>query len=87
MEIAMNTSVGNERRHTDRRQAQRRTAGASLDVTRIEHENLYQKVEEVARALHRVEHELHSHGRRITALEDEAHDLHGASGAAGQKRA
>ncbi len=46
---------GDRRRDIDRRNG---TAGASLDVTRLEHENLYNQVLENVRALRRMESEL-----------------------------
>jgi len=40
-----------------------------VDVTRLEHENLYGQVEEVLRSLRRIEHELHGNRERIGVLE------------------
>lgn len=42
---------------------------ALIDVTRLEHENLYGQVEEVLRTLHRIELELRAQRGRIEALE------------------
>jgi len=43
------------RRHSDRR---RDRPGASMDVTRLEHENLCNQVAENVRTLRRIEHEI-----------------------------
>ncbi|HZR23942.1 MAG TPA: hypothetical protein VFA59_10170 [Vicinamibacterales bacterium] len=40
-----------------------------MDVTRLEHENLYGQVEEVLRSVRRIEHELHMNRERIAELE------------------
>ena len=40
-----------------------------MDVTRLEHENLYGQVEEILRMLHRIELELHAQRARIDAVE------------------
>ena len=46
-----------------------------MDVTRLEHENLYEQVEEVLRSLRRIETELHIHRERLDALEHDAQIL------------
>ncbi|HMD35638.1 MAG TPA: hypothetical protein VKH42_11750 [Vicinamibacterales bacterium] len=62
--------MANERRRRERRRQERRQfPSAALDVTRLEHENLYDVVEEVLRTLQRVEFQLIGHGRRLEALE------------------
>jgi len=54
-----------ERRNAPREPSQdRRAASASLDVTRIEHENLYSQVQQNAEHIRRLETEL----RRIREL-------------------
>ncbi len=56
--------------HPERRVAERRRAPSeSIDVTRLEHENLCHQMDEVLRLLRRVETELHGLGERIVALE------------------
>ena len=61
-----------ERRiHTSRR----RPAGDSVDVTRLEHENLYDQVEGMLRSLRRIEDELQETRQRIGALERDLEKL------------
>ncbi len=60
------------RQDVERRRGERRaSAGDSVDVTRLEHENLYGQVEEILRSLRRIEHELHVQSGRITTLEQD----------------
>jgi len=63
--------VATERRKaSDRRKKnRRRPPSESVDVTRLEHENLYGQVEEVLRSVRRIEHELHMNRERIAELE------------------
>jgi hypothetical protein len=61
----MNGYSGNERRKGERRAS----AGQSVDVMRIEHENLCRQMEEALRVLRNIETELASHGARLRALE------------------
>lgn len=60
-----------ERRHNpDRRVRQRRQhPSESIDVTRLEHENLFRQVEELLRMLRRVEHELIAQSQRLRSVE------------------
>jgi hypothetical protein len=60
-----------DRRHADRRGPfdRREQASAQIDVTRIEHENLYNQVMENVRALRRIETEL----ARIRSLLEQSH--------------
>lgn len=44
-------------------------AGYSIDVTRLEHENLCQQVDEVLRMLRRIEAELQRQQQRIERIE------------------
>jgi negative regulator of sigma E activity len=68
--------VAIERRHLpDRRQRERRTAGATVDVTRIEHENLYGQVAEVLRMLRGIETELQRQRERIAMVERDLQTL------------
>jgi len=46
-----------------------------VDVTRLEHENLYGQVEEVLRCLRRIESELHGQRERLDTLEHDVHVL------------
>ena len=52
--------MNSDRRHGNRRRSfeRRAQASAQTDVTRIEHENLYNQVMENVRTLHRIESEL-----------------------------
>jgi hypothetical protein len=61
-----------ERRSGERRGgAERRTVpGAAVDVTRLEHENLFQQVGELIRMVHRVEHQLNTVMKRLDQLEN-----------------
>jgi len=62
----------NERRQGERRNGDRRsTPGAAIDVTRIEHENLYGQVEEILRVIRRVENDLRSVGERLGRVESD----------------
>ena len=61
-----------ERRQGERRNGDRRsTPGAAIDVTRIEHENLYGQVEEILRIIRRVENDLRSVGERLGRVESD----------------
>jgi hypothetical protein len=58
--------VADERRRQERRTKERRKPpSASIDVTRLEHENLYEQVEQILRSLRRIEHELRELDRRV----------------------
>ena len=46
-----------------------------MDVTRLEHENLYGQVEEVLRYLRRIETELHVQRERLDTLEHDVQTL------------
>jgi hypothetical protein len=43
--------------------------GSALDVSRVEHENLFRQVDEVLRRITRMELELCEHDARLEALE------------------
>lgn len=60
-----------ERRSRQRRNVERRqhAPGDSVDVTRLEHENLCRQVDEVLRMLRRVEAELQRQQQRIERIE------------------
>src|SRR5438094_4844089 len=61
-----------ERRQGERRNGDRRsTPGAAIDVTRIEHENLYGQVEEILRVIRRVENDLRNVGERLGRVESD----------------
>jgi hypothetical protein len=62
----------NER--VERRIADRRLTGSALDVSRVEHENLFRQVDEVLRRIARMELELCQHGARLEALEQASGD-------------
>jgi hypothetical protein len=57
----------NER--VERRVGERRLTGSALDVSRVEHENLFRQVDEVLRRITRIERELCEQGARLEALE------------------
>lgn len=57
-----------ERRTTERRIGERRRAGESVDVTRIEHENLTRQVEDNILALRRLEAEVRRLRDRLDQL-------------------
>jgi hypothetical protein len=62
--------VATERREHDRRRKERRKPpSSSIDVTRIEHENLYGQVEQILRSLRRIENELRALDRRVKPAE------------------
>jgi hypothetical protein len=64
--------VATERRHGERRQRNRRqTPGETVDVTRLEHENLCGQVDELLRAVRRIEQELLNQRQNIQTLEGE----------------
>ena len=54
----------------ERRVGDRRLTGSAMDVSRLEHENLFRQVDEVLRRVARMELELHQHDARIEALEN-----------------
>jgi hypothetical protein len=55
----------------DRRKGERRVPPSEhLDVTRLEHENLCNQVDEVLRILMRIEAELRAQSERIKTLEE-----------------
>jgi hypothetical protein len=58
----------------ERRVADRRLTGSAIDVSRLEHENLFRQVDEVMRRVARIELDLHRHDARIEALESLADD-------------
>lgn len=60
-----------ERRTRERRNVERRQKPPSIafDVTRLEHENLCQQVDEVLRMLRRIEAELQRQQQRIERIE------------------
>ena len=47
-------------------QNRRKPPSGSIDVTRIEHENLYGQVEQILRSLRRIESELRALDRRVS---------------------
>jgi hypothetical protein len=47
----------------------RRMSGSALDVSRVEHENLFRQVDEALRRIARIELELHRQDARIETLE------------------
>ena len=55
-----------QRRNVERRQ---RAPGDSIDVTRLEHENLCRQVDDVLRMLRRIEAELQRQQQRIERIE------------------
>ncbi len=61
----MDSFPGKERRKGERRAS----AGESVDVMRIEHENLCRQMDEALRVLRKIESELASQGARLRALE------------------
>lgn len=67
--------MARERRVRERRDGDRRSPSTALDVTRLEHENLYGQVEEVLRALRRIELELQAQGERLEIVEREVEAL------------
>jgi hypothetical protein len=61
----------------ERRRSERRLpAGQSVDVTRLEHENLCRQMDEALRMLRRIEAELHTQSARIAMLEGGAARRH-----------
>jgi hypothetical protein len=71
--LAVINSVTVERRSHQRRDGDRRTfPSETVDVTRLEHENLYEQVEEILRMLKRMEAELRELDRRVRSPEDVA---------------
>jgi hypothetical protein len=70
MNLESQPTVGIERRQGERRNGdRRRPSGAAVDVTRIEHENLYGQVEQILRTLARVEGKLQGLTDRMDRLE------------------
>jgi len=59
------------RRALRRRNDDRRAAGAAVDVTRIEHENLYDQGGQILRTLQRIDGELRELAARVRRLEGE----------------
>jgi hypothetical protein len=56
--------------HSERRISRdRRITGNAMDVSRIEHENLFRQVDEVLRRITRIELQLHQHDARLESLE------------------
>ena len=66
---ALDRRVGGGEHHVDRRIGERRLTGSEVDVSRVEHENLFRQVDEVLRRVKRIELELGQHHARIEALE------------------
>jgi hypothetical protein len=66
-----------ERRQRERRERERRTTLRAVDVTRIEHENLFGQVAELLRLVRRMEGELQSQRSRIERLESRNEALSG----------
>jgi hypothetical protein len=54
----------------ERRIGDRRLTGSALDVSRLEHENLFRQVDEVLRRITRMELELREQEARLEALEN-----------------
>jgi hypothetical protein len=63
--------AASERRSKSNRRSgrDRRDPSGSIDVTRIEHENLYAQVEKLLLSLHRIERKLHDHETRMANIE------------------
>jgi len=63
--------VANERgRPNERRQGERRhSPGESIDVTRVEHENLFHFVEQLLQKLRVLERDLRDHRDRLDEIE------------------
>jgi len=67
-EVPLNPAPGDA--HQDRRRVQRRVLPSRrLDVTRIEHENLCDQMDEVVRLMRRLEAEIRAQSQRIGQLE------------------
>jgi hypothetical protein len=68
--VALPNGMATDRRFGERRlrEDRRKAPSATLDVSRLEHENLYQQVMENVRSLRRIEREL----RRLRELIEEA---------------
>lgn len=66
--------AGSERRIVRNRRSgrDRRHPTGAMDVTRIEHENLYAQVEKLLLSLRRMERKLHDHEARIANIEKQA---------------
>jgi hypothetical protein len=66
--------VANERRRrNERRQGERRYfPGESIDVTRVEHENLFHVVEQLLQKLRVLERDLRDHRDRLDQIERRA---------------
>ena len=54
------------------------SASLNLDVTRLEHENLYEQVSELLDVVRRLEVEVHRLNRRIARLEGRGEEASGA---------
>lgn len=61
---------GGEDQVERRRFGERRLTGSEVDVSRVEHENLYRQVDQVLRRVKRIELELAQHHAKIDALEE-----------------
>lgn len=57
------------------------SASLNLDVTRLEHENLYEKVVELLEVVHRLEMEIQRQDRRLARLEGRGGDQRSGDGA------
>jgi hypothetical protein len=62
--------VGGRDHNVERRIRDRRITGSALDVSRLEHENLFRQVDEVLRRIARIELQLHHLDARLEALKD-----------------
>ncbi len=72
---AHKSGVSGQQERVERRVADRRTSGSAVDVSRLEHENLFRQVDEVLRRLSRLELEMSTHQSRIETLEKVARDV------------
>lgn len=68
----INVPLAPDRRGSERRVRERRSAAESLDVSRIEHENLLKQVEANTRLLHRLEEDVRQLKARMASLTDRA---------------
>jgi hypothetical protein len=73
--VLLGARVSGPNNRVERRVADRRLTGSEMDVSRLEHENLFRQVDEVLRRIARIELELHHHEARIEALENVSTDL------------
>jgi hypothetical protein len=73
--VLLGARVSGHNNGVERRVADRRLTGSEMDVSRLEHENLFRQVDEALRRIARIELELHHHEARIEALENVSTDL------------